>query len=244
MAATAPAAAHAAATVATPPHRIAPTSLEARVCELEAQLASVHLILQAHSRTAADVLQLAQRQATRLEAAQRGVRLGRPPGSSGTAAHPSKLAARDAAEIGLTSSDAGETEPLFEDMRGAEEAIFECLLESLTGYLVERNVTVATASSIDLEHHARKYQAEMDRGWPFSSSKHFSRRVAMVIDQLRAHGLRVTKMRSTKGKRFFRIEQLALDGFPLSTSADTPALSPNSAPQNANSADSENQAPN
>lgn len=197
------------------PHRIAPTSLEDRVCELEAQLASVHLILQAHSRTAADVLQLAQRSATRLEAAQRGVRLGRPPGSSGSAAHPSDVAARDAAEIGLSSSDAGETELLFEDMRGAEEAIFECLLESLTGYLVERNATVATASSIELERHARQYQAEMGRGWPFSSSKHFSRRVAMVIDQLRAHGLRVTKMRSTKGKRFFRVEQLAVDGFPV-----------------------------
>lgn len=207
--------------VASPPQRPATPSIEARVASLEASVAALHELLAAHARTAADVLAIAQRHVTRIDAATRGVRLGRPPGSRGSAAHPSELAARDAADV----DQDGDAPTLFADLRNADAAILECLLEALTGYLVAANVTAATVSSIELERHARQYQAEMGRGWPFSSSKHFSRRVGMAVDELRANGLRVTKLRSTKGKRYFRLEQLAADGFPVAVEPESQAAS-------------------
>ncbi len=198
------------------PRVVRAPSLEERVNALELQLASQARVIEAYERTLNDLSEVFRRAVVRVDAADRGTRLGRPPGSRGTAARPSSIAERDAADLNLSDhSTASGGTPLFPSLRGTDEAIVECLTEAVAGFLVERNSSVEIASSFDLEAHARRHQADLGRGWPFTSAKHFARRLGMVEPQLLALGIRATKFRSTRGKLFWKLEQVAPDGFPI-----------------------------
>lgn len=187
--------------------------LAARIESLTVDLARAQDAIAALLRNHADAAELAQRARTRLEAADRGTRLGRPPGSRGSAAHALPIASQDDATL-ETATD------VFPDLRskGDLEAISECINEAVTLYAMqalERGQTSSVVSLFDLEAFARAYQADMHRGWPFGSTRHFGRRLGMARDELLAQGIRVSPMRSTKGKRFWKVEQLAQDGFPV-----------------------------
>jgi hypothetical protein len=204
------------------PHPTHPgfTHIDARLSALEVQTASQGLTVDALRRTIEDLADVLKRAATRLEAAERGVRLGRPPGSRGTAAHPSELAERDAAEFdfrGGSIPHVAEGQQVLPALRGTDEAILECIVESVISYLVSRNVPSVTVSVLDLEAHARAYQADLGRGWPFMSSKHFARRVRMATRDLLAQNVRATSSRTTYGKIFWKLEMLAADGNPIAT---------------------------
>lgn len=196
---------------------------DARLAALELQAASQALTIDALVRTFADLADVAKRAQTRLEAAERGIKLGRPVGSRGAAAHPSDVGRRDAADLGFSrSGSAGfasgaqsETLPGIAGLRGTDEAISECLSEAIVNLFVVRNVPSLVIPVHELEDVARVYQAELGRGWPFSSRKHFARRVTMFADELLAHGVRASKSRTSDGKVFWRFEQLAADGFPV-----------------------------
>lgn len=186
--------------------------LVSRIERLEIDLARALDMLDAHARTVDDSRDLAARAALRMSAASKGTRLGRPPGSRGTAAHPS-LGARDDEPITQTGT------AIFPDLRSADDlqAIADCIIESVTLYAMqaaERGQASTLVSLLDLESHARAYQADMGRGWPFGSSRHFGRRLGMAREELLAQGIRLSPMRSTKGKRFWKLELLAPDGQP------------------------------
>lgn len=201
-----------------------PSSIDARLAALELQIASQAFTIDALQRTLEDLADVTKRAVTRLDAASRGIKLGRPVGSRGTATRPSPVAARDAADLGFDGSahrSAGvqsETLPGIAEvtgLRGTDESILECLSEVIMNLFVTRNVPSVVISIQDLEGEARVYQAELERGWPFSSRKHFARRVTMFAEQLLGFGVRATRMRTSHGKIFWRFEQLAADGMPI-----------------------------
>lgn len=191
----------------------ATSPLLTRIERLEIDLARALDMLDAHARTVDDERDLASRAALRMSAAAKGTRLGRPPGSRGSAAHPS-AGARDDEPIAQTGT------AVFPDLRNADDvqAISDCILESVTLYAMqasEKGQASTLVSLLDLEAHARAYQADMGRGWPFGSTRHFGRRLGMAREELLAQGIRLMPMRSTKGKRFWKIETLAPDGHPV-----------------------------
>lgn len=211
--------------------------LLARIERLEIDLARALDMLDAHARTVDDSRDLATRAALRMNAASKGTRLGRPPGSRGTAAHPSP-GARDDEPIAQTDT------AVFHDLRNPDDlqAIADCLIESITLYAMqaaEKGQSSTLVSLFDLEAHARAYQADMGRGWPFGSNRHFGRRLGMAREELLAQGIRLTPMRSTKGKRFWKLEQLAPDGHPI---VIQPMAEPAAEPVHAAASEAEHQA--
>lgn len=199
---------------------------------VEAQLAVQALKIDALKRTIEELSDVLKRGATRLEAAERGVRLGRPPGSRGTASRPSELAERDAAELdfrGGSTPHVAEGQQVIPALRGTDEAILDCIVESAVSYLASRNTPSATVSILDLESNARAYQADLGRGWPFTSSKHFARRFTMAVPSLLAQGVQASRFRTTYGKIFWKLEMLAADGYPIATE---PPAAPSSEPAN------------
>lgn len=193
---------------------------DSRMSTVEAQLAVQALKIDSLKRTVEELCDVLKRAATRLEAAERGVRLGRPPGSRGTASRPSDLAGRDAAEFdfrGGSTPHVAEGQQVLPSLRGTDEAILDCIVESAVNYLVSRNTTAATVSILDLESNARAYQADLGRGWPFTSSKHFARRFTMAVPSLLAQSVQASRFRTTYGKIFWKLEMLAPDGYPIAT---------------------------
>ncbi len=145
---------------------------------------------------------LEARAATRLDAALRGVQLGRPPADS------------DDLDF---DSDTGtsHTGTVFHDVNASDAGIdFDgYIVEAITMFITsERYAPAVSYSTETLMENCREAMLEFeDRPWPFASTKHFGRRLGMARDSLKREMIEAAPMRDSKSKRHWKIRRLTMD---------------------------------
>lgn len=137
-----------------------------------------------------ELAQVTHRMHMRVDAALRGVKLGRPTKEQ-------------------SDAKARESSHLFPDLEANGNAydvsLEELLVEGIAMAFAAANVEPLLLSTDELAMRCQTLLEKAERPWPFSSTKHFGRRIGMTRQRLLSEGFKLDPYRDDHGKRHWRI---------------------------------------